>query len=170
MPERPLAFKPIGVIHTAHTKPGETPIQPRYAPACKGRVVVFEEYAAGLKDIELFSHLYLVYHLHQAGEAKLLTKPFLQDDVRGVFATRSPSRPNAIGLSLVKLTGREGNQLHIEGADMLDGTPLLDIKPYSARFDQVENARDGWQTDLDDTVAWERGRRGYQGEGNKEAT
>ena len=92
----------------------------------------------------------------------------MQDVVRGVFATRSPYRPNAIGLSIVKLTGREGNVLHIEGADMLDGTPLLDVKPYSSRFDRIESTRDGWQCDVDDATAWKRGRRGYQGTGGME--
>jgi tRNA-Thr(GGU) m(6)t(6)A37 methyltransferase TsaA len=169
MSERFISFRQIGVIHTGHSNPEETPIQPCFAPDCKGRVVVFSEYAAGLKDLEAFSHLYLVFHLHQAGESKLLTKPFMQDVLRGVFATRSPRRPNPIGLSIVKLTGREDNVLHIEGADMLDGTPLLDIKPYSSRFDRMESTRDGWQCEVDDATAWERGRRGYKEAGGMQS-
>lgn len=158
-----LTLKPIGVIHSEHRHAVETPIQPVFAPDCIGRVEVFTEFAAGLKDIELYSHIYLVYHLHQAGEVRLLTKPFLQDTEHGIFATRAPWRPNPIGLSIVKLIGREGSALIIEGADILDGTPLLDIKPYSKRFDNIETQRNGWQDDVDDATAWKRGRRGYKG-------
>ena len=158
-----LTLSPIGVIHSEHRKAEETPIQPVFAPDCKGRVEVFAEFAEGLKDIELYSHIYLLYHLHQARDVRLLTKPFLQDVEHGIFATRAPWRPNPIGLSIVKLVGREGNALLIEGADILDGTPLLDIKPYSKRFDNISTQRNGWQDDVDDATAWKRGRRGYKG-------
>lgn len=121
------------------------------------------EFAEGLKDIELYSHIYLVYHLHRVDAVRLRTKPFLQDVEHGIFATRAPWRPNPIGLSIVKLVGREGNVLLIEGADILDGTPLLDIKPYSKRFDNIPTQRNGWQDDVDDATAWARGRRGYKG-------
>jgi tRNA-Thr(GGU) m(6)t(6)A37 methyltransferase TsaA len=88
-------------------------------------------------------------------------KPFLDDRQRGVFATRAPSRPNPIGMSIVELTGRNENILHVDGLDILDGTPVIDIKPYTARFDRVENTRNGWQDDVDDIKAGERGRRNY---------
>jgi tRNA-Thr(GGU) m(6)t(6)A37 methyltransferase TsaA len=116
-----------------------------------------------LRDLEGFSHIHLLYHLHRAGAAKLAVKPFLQDVERGVFATRAPCRPNAIGLSVVELVGREGNVLHLDGVDVLDGTPLLDIKPYIGRFDHIENTSNGWQDEVDETDAQGRGRRGYPG-------
>ena len=124
---------------------------------------MFPEFAAGLRDLEGFSHVYLIYHFHQAGPAKLLVKPFLQDVERGIFATRAPCRPNAIGLSVVELVRREGNVLHLGGVDILDGTPLLDIKPYTAKFDRFETSRNGWQDEVDDETARRRGRRGYIG-------
>lgn len=158
-----ISFQVIGVLHSDHRKAEETPIQPVFAPDCQGRVEVWPEFASGLKDIELYSHLYLVYHLDRVHEVRLLTKPFLQDVEHGIFATRAPWRPNPIGLSIVKLVGREGNALLIEGADILDGTPLLDIKPYSKRFDNISTQRNGWQDDVDDATAWKRGRRGYKG-------
>lgn len=163
MKNESVSFRVIGIIHSEHLKEEETPIQPVFATDCKGRVEVFSEYAAGLRDTEQYSHLYLVYHLHRVNEVRLLTKPFLQDVEHGIFATRAPWRPNPIGLSIVKLVGREGDTLLIEGADILDGTPLLDIKPYSRRFDHVETQRNGWQDDVDDATAWKRGRRAYKG-------
>jgi len=167
MNEAAITYRPIGVIRSEHVRAEETPIQPAYAAGCMGRAEVFREYAEGLRDIEGFSHLYLVYHLHKAGPApsKLLVKPFLQDVERGVFATRAPCRPNAIGLSIVELVRREGNVLHLLNVDILDGTPLLDIKPYTARFDCIKTARNGWQDDLDDETARRLGRRGHKARG-----
>ena len=158
-----ISFQVIGVIRSEHQKAEETPIQPIFVAECKGRVEVLPEFAAGLKDIELYSHIYLVYHLDRVDEVRLLTKPFLQDVEHGIFSTRAPWRPNPIGLSIVKLVGREGNALLIEGADIMDGTPLLDIKPYSRRFDNIPTQRNGWQDDVDDETAWKRGRRAYKG-------
>jgi len=158
-----VEFQPIGVVHSEHTDPAKTPIQPAYAQECEGRVEVFPEYAEGLKDLEAFSHIYLVCHLHKASPARLMVKPFLQDVERGVFATRAPCRPNPIGLSIVRLLRVEGNILHVAGIDMLDGTPLLDIKPYTARFDCIETGSNGWQDDVDEEVARRRGRREYAG-------
>ncbi len=157
-----IAYRPIGVIHSEHTTPEDTPAQPVYAQECLGRAEIIPEYADGLRDLEGFSHIYLVYHLHRAGPAKLVTKPFLQDVERGVFATRAPCRPNAIGLSIVELVRREGNVLHLKGVDVLDGTPLLDIKPYTAKFDRIEGTRNGWQDEVDDATARKRGQRGYR--------
>lgn len=158
-----LTLKPIGVIHSGHLPAEETPIQPVFAPDCKGRVEVFAEFTTGLKDIELYSRIYLVYHLHKAGEVRQLTKPFLRDAEHDIFATHAPWRPKPIGLSIVKLIGREGDALTIESADFGDGAPLLDIKPYSRRFDNVETQRNGWQDEVDDAMAWKRGRRTYRG-------
>jgi tRNA (adenine37-N6)-methyltransferase len=158
-----IAFKPIGVIHSEHVDPEKTPIQPIYAIGCKGRVEIFPEYEKGLRDLEDFSHIYLVYHLHQSGPQKLIVKPFLQDVERGVFATRKECRPNPIGLSIVELVSRQGNVLHINNVDILDGTPLLDIKPYTRRFDHTETSRNGWQDSVDEETAKRRGRRGYSG-------
>jgi tRNA-Thr(GGU) m(6)t(6)A37 methyltransferase TsaA len=163
--EAVIAYKPIGVIRSGHGREEETPIQPVYAKGCKGRTEIFPEFAEGLRDLEGFSHVYLLYHFHRAGAAKLLVKPFLQDIERGVFATRAPCRPNAIGLSVVELVRRDGNVLYLDGIDVLDGTPLLDIKPYTAKFDRFETSRNGWQDDVDEETARQRGRRDYRGEG-----
>jgi tRNA-Thr(GGU) m(6)t(6)A37 methyltransferase TsaA len=157
-----IVYRPIGVIRSEHTKPGDTPIQPAYAKGCRGRAEVFAEYADGLRDLEGFSHVYLIYHLHRADPAKLIVKPFLQDVERGVFATRVPCRPNPIGLSVVELVRREGNILCLDGVDILDGTPLLDIKPYTAKFDRIETTRNGWQDEVDAETARRRGKRGYR--------
>ncbi|MBN1518312.1 tRNA (N6-threonylcarbamoyladenosine(37)-N6)-methyltransferase TrmO [Candidatus Sumerlaeota bacterium] len=161
MSESSISFTPIGVIHSDHQIARQTPIQPVYAMGCKGRVEVFPEYAEGLRDLEGFSHIYLIYHFHQAEAAKLVVKPFLQDVERGLFSTRAPCRPNAIGLSVVELIRRDGNVLYLDGVDILDGTPLLDLKPYTAKFDVFETARNGWQDDVDDETAQRRGLREY---------
>ncbi len=154
-----IVYESIGVIRSGHTKPEETPIQPIYSEGCKGQVEVFPEFVAGLRDVEGFSHIYLVYHLHKADPSRLTVRPFLQDVERGVFATRAPCRPNPIGLSVVKLVRREGSILHLDAVDVLDGTPLLDIKPYTAKFDRIEPTRNGWQDEVDEETAWLRGRR-----------
>jgi len=161
--EAVIAYKSIGVIRSEHISAQETPIQPTYAKRCKGRATVFPELAEGLRDLDGFSHVVLIYHFHQAGSARLMVKPFLQDVERGVFATRAPCRPNAIGLSVVELVRREGNVLHLDGLDILDGTPLIDIKPYTARFDIFKKARNGWQDEVDEETARRLGQRGYDG-------
>jgi tRNA-Thr(GGU) m(6)t(6)A37 methyltransferase TsaA len=158
-----ITYSPIGVIRSDHVSADKTPIQPAYAKGCKGQADIFPEFADGLRDLEGFSHICLIYHFHQAGPAKLVVKPFLQDTERGVFATRAPCRPNPIGLSVVELVRREGNVLHLDGVDILDGTPLLDVKPYTAKFDCIQTTRNGWQDEIDDTTAHRRGRRGYRG-------
>ncbi len=157
-----FTFTPIGVIRSEHTLAAATPIQPVFAKGCRGRAEILSEYADGLCDLEGFSHIYLIYVFDRADTPKLLVRPFLDDQVRGVFATRAPTRPNPIGLSIVELVGIEGNTLLLDGVDILDGTPLLDIKPYSVRFDRVENTRNGWQDGIDDATAARRGRRGYK--------
>ena len=154
---------PIGVIRSEHVAAEETPIQPIYAKGCRGRAEVAPQFVEGLRDLDGFSHVYLIYHFHRAGAVKLTVKPFLQDAERGVFATRAPCRPNAIGLSVVELVRREGAVLFLDGVDILDGTPLLDIKPYTARFDRIETSRNGWQDGVDEETARRRGRRNCRG-------
>ena len=134
---------PIGVIRSPFTDRRETPIQPSRSKSV-GRVEVFPEFAEGLHDLEGFSHLILVYVFHHSEEYSLMVKPFLDDRLRGLFATRHPSRPNPIGLSVVSLLRADGTVLEIEGVDVLDGTPLLDIKPYMPEFDIRANVRAGW--------------------------
>ena len=133
-----------------------------YARGIRGQVDVLPEYEAGLRDLEGFSHIFLIYAFHQAGAPRLEVVPFLDDEVRGVFATRAPTRPNPLGLSVVRLVSREGAVLYIEDVDILDGTPLLDIKPYVSRFDSREGTRDGWQEQIDEPTARKRGRREWQ--------
>lgn len=157
-----LTYKPIGIIHSEHTIADKTPVQSVYAQGCKGLVEVFSQFVDGLKDLNDFSHIYLIYHFHQSPlRMKLIVKPFLQDIEHGVFATRSPCRPNAIGLSIVELLGIEDNILHFDGADIIDGTPLIDIKPYTAKFDLHKTKRNGWQDEVDEQTAQKRGKREY---------
>lgn len=139
-----MIIEPIGIIHTPFDKKDECPIQPLYASDTIGRVEVFNRYVEGLKDIETFSHIYLLYYFDKAGEIKLIRPTFLDDESHGIFATRHPCRPNAIGMSIVKLKQREDNILIVEGIDVLNATPLLDVKPYIPRFDRIEAATDGW--------------------------
>lgn len=154
-----ITFSPIGVIHSAHREAGRTPIQPAFAKGCLGRAEIFPQFAEGLKDLDGYSHIYLIYHLHLAGPGKLIVKPFLHDQEHGIFATRSPWRPNPIGLSVVELLKIEGSVIHFDGADILDGTPLLDIKPYSQRFDHIHTTKNGWQDEVDEETARRRGSR-----------
>jgi len=155
--------RPIGVVRSDHSAADRTPIQPVFAEGCAGRAEIFPEFVEGLRDLEGFSHLYLLYHFHRAEPARLTVKPFLEDVEHGVFATRAPCRPNAIGLSIVGLLRREGSVLHLDRVDILDGTPLLDIKPYTAKFDRIETTRNGWQDRLDEENTARRGKRGLPG-------
>ena len=139
-----IEYQPIGIIRSPFKEPRGTPIQPPGGEEISGTVEVFPEYAEGLKDIEGFSHLILIYHFHLSVEALLQVKPYMDDETHGVFAMRGPSRPNSIGISTVQLTGVEGSTLRIKGMDIVDGTPLLDIKPYVPEFDTRNPESTGW--------------------------
>jgi len=139
-----LEYRPIGVIRSPFCERHGMPIQAAFAEAVRGRVELEPAYAPGLLDLEGFSHLILLYHFHLSGHFRLHVQPYLEDRAHGVFATRAPRRPNAIGLSVVRLEGIEGTTLHIVNVDVVDGTPLLDIKPYVPQFDDRPGARIGW--------------------------
>jgi len=152
-------LRPIGYIRCEHKEASATPIQPVYGQGCRARAEIFSEYEDGLRDLDGFSHIYLIYVFHKARSPSLTVTPFLEDVPRGVFATRSPRRPNPIGFSLVRLVKRDKNILFLDEEDMLDGTPILDIKPFIPRFDYRENVRAGWQENVDEEDAKVRGRR-----------
>jgi len=160
---REITLRPIGVIHSPHTIAEKTPIQPSFASGIPGTVEVDPAYAEGVADLDGFSHIWLVYLFDRTGEPRLTVKPFLEDVPHGVFATRAPCRPNPLGLSLVRLIRRDDSTLHIEDVDILDGTPLLDIKPYVGRFDRRDDVRCGWLDQVDEQMAQRRGRREFEG-------
>ena len=139
-----ISFSPIGIIHSPFSKPKGTPIQPSAAGNVMGTLEVFPEFTEGLKDIEGFSHIILIYYFHLAKEQSLLVTPFMDKEKHGVFATRASGRPNPIGFSVVSLENVKGNILHIKGIDIIDGTPLLDIKPCVPEFDFGEVTKIGW--------------------------
>jgi len=141
-----ICYQPIGRIHSPFIEPKGTPIQPRAAEGVEGTVVVFPEYTDGLQDIEGFSHLTLIYHFHLAQPGPLRATPFLDTQSRGIFAMRGPSRPNPIGVSVVRLIAVDGARLQVQDVDIVDGTPLLDIKPYVPAFDDRPADRIGWLT------------------------
>lgn len=144
MRETGITCSPIGIVHSEFTAREGTPIQPAFAKDAPGQVVVYDEFAAGLQDLDGFSHLILLYHFHLSGGWRPLVRPFMEEVERGVFATRAPNRPNPIGLSVVRLEKREESVLHVRGIDVVDGTPLLDIKPYVPAFDALGEYRFGW--------------------------
>ena len=139
-----MELEPIGIIHTPYATKKEAPIQGIFQPDGEGRIEVYPQYAEGLKDIEGFSHIYLLYLFDRAGEIKLVRPTFLDDEAHGLFACRHPCRPNGIGMTVVRLLERDGNELRVGGIDVLDGTPLIDIKPYIQRFDCFPEASEGW--------------------------
>lgn len=134
----------IGIIYSPYKTKDECPIQGYANPEGKGQIELFPEYEEGLETIETFSHIILFYIFDKAGEIKLSRPPFLDDSPHGVFASRHPCRPNSIGISIVKLEKRNRNTLEVSGIDILNGTPLIDIKPYVPRFDYFNNANNGW--------------------------
>lgn len=139
-----IKLRPIGIIHTPYKEPKGIPIQGKFEESVTGTIEIFPEYQKGLKDIEGFSHLILIYHFNRSKEEKLVGKPFLEDHDHGIFAIRSPHRPNHIGFSIVKLEKVKDNTVIFSEVDMLDKTPLLDIKPYVSHFDSRKNVKNGW--------------------------
>jgi tRNA-Thr(GGU) m(6)t(6)A37 methyltransferase TsaA len=137
----------IGIIYSPFKAKKEAPIQGRFQPEARGRIVVHPQYEEGLKDIETFSHIILVYLFDRASEIILVRPTFLDDNPHGVFASRHPCRPNGLGITVVRLLEREENILYVSGIDVLDETPLLDIKPYIPRFDCFQDATEGWLAD-----------------------
>jgi tRNA-Thr(GGU) m(6)t(6)A37 methyltransferase TsaA len=139
-----IEFTPIGIIHSPFMEPEGMPIQPPGAAGVKGTVEVFEDFRSGLKDLDGFSHIILLYHFHRSHGFNLHVVPFMDSEERGLFSTRAPKRPNPIGLSVVQLDKIKDGVLFIRDVDILDGTPLLDIKPYVPEFDAQMEVRTGW--------------------------
>lgn len=162
MNECTFDFQQIGLICSPHKELSKIPIQPVFCEGIEGTVIVNTRYTDGLKDLDKFSHIYLFYYFNQSQKTCLRVKPYLSDEEHGVFATRSPHRPNKLGMSLVRLARVEGNILYVSDVDILDGTPLLDIKPYIQRFDSRETAKSGWQDAVTDDVASVRGLRDFK--------
>ena len=151
-----IEFGPIGIIHSPFTEIEDMPIQPAGASGIKGTIEVFDRYQAGLKDLDGFSHIILLYHFHRSQGFNLIVVPFLDTQARGLFATRAPKRPNGIGLSIVQLDRIEDGALQVQNVDILDGTPLLDIKPYVPEFDAQTAVRTGWYEESRRTVSRRR--------------
>ena len=147
-----IEMNPIGIIHTPFRQLEGMPIQPAGAAGVKGTVEVYEKFRAGLKDLDGFSHIILLYIFHSSQGFKLEVVPYMDTQPRGLFATRAPKRPNPIGLSTVELDRIENGNLHVRNADILDGTPLLDIKPYVPEFDNYARIRAGWLENVRKTV------------------
>lgn len=143
-----VEYRPIGIIHSPYKKQEGMPIQPSAAYGVQGWIEIQREFKEGLKDLSGFSHLILLYHFHLVRGAKLVVTPYLDHVTRGVFSTRAPVRPNPIGLSVVRLRGVKGARLEISDVDILDGTPLLDIKPYVPEVDNVDAVSIGWLSGL----------------------
>ena len=142
-----IEYRPIGIIHSPLKQPHGAPIQPPAGRGIEATVEVFPEYIEGLEDLGGFSHIILIYHFHLSGQVRLKVKPYLDDALHGIFATRAPARPNPIGLSIVRLVGVEATSVFIQDVDIVDGTPLLDIKPYVPKFDvrETSKAGGGWK-------------------------
>lgn len=139
-----IKYRPIGIVHSPFKEARGVPIQPAAGKDVEAIVEVFTEYAEGLEDLDGFSHIILIYHLHLSKGFALKVKPYLENQLRGVFSTRAPSRPNSVGLSVVRLDRIEGSKLYVRDVDIVDGTPLLDIKPYVPEFEERGQVRIGW--------------------------
>jgi tRNA-Thr(GGU) m(6)t(6)A37 methyltransferase TsaA len=135
------------MVHSPFKEPKNVPIQAVASKGITGTIEIYPDYIEGLRDLEGFSHIILLYHFHRIKDSSLMVKPFLDNKLHGVFATRSPARPNKIGISIVQLNGIENNTLQIQDIDILDGTPLIDIKPYVPKFDCRKTAKIGWFSD-----------------------
>lgn len=154
-----IELRSLGIIRTPHRDLGRTPIQPCFARGIRGEVQLNHALAEGLKGLEEFSHIFLIYHLHKANPGSLVVMPFMLDEPKGVFACRYPDRPNALGLSVVRLMEVRGCSLFVEDVDMLDGSPLLDIKPFFPKADIPEKVWGGWTERVNTEEAERRGRR-----------
>lgn len=139
-----IVYKPIGIIRSPFKSAQGTPIQPAGATGVEGKVKLLPEYSRGLLDLDGFSHIILIYHFHLAQEGEICVEPYMDKETHGVFATRSPTRPNKLGMSVVELMKIDGPILHVKDLDILDNTPLLDIKPYVRKFDQPGSTVEGW--------------------------
>jgi tRNA-Thr(GGU) m(6)t(6)A37 methyltransferase TsaA len=159
MAASPILLHALGLIRTPHQDPESTPIQPCFAQDHQGEIHLDPAYAEGLEGLAAFSHVFLIYHLHRAVPGPLRVKPYLSETPMGIFACRYPHRPNSLGLSLVRLLGITGTRIRFAGADMLDGTPLLDLKPYFPKADHPDAAWGGWTETLDPATAWGIGSR-----------
>jgi tRNA-Thr(GGU) m(6)t(6)A37 methyltransferase TsaA len=148
-----MEVKPIGIIHSPFKKPDGMPIQPVFADGAEGIVEVLPQFAAGLKDLQGFERIWLIYWFDRATETKLIVKPFRDSSERGLFSTRAPCRPNPMGMSPVRLLRIVNNSLYVADIDVLDGTPLLDIKPYIPEFDCFEGSQCGWMQNLRHKIA-----------------
>ena len=142
--KKEIKLKPIGIINTPYKETKGIPIQGKFKRGVTATARLFPEYKTGLKDIEGFSHVILIYHFNRSKEERLTGKPFLEDTEHGIFAIRSPHRPNHIGFSIVKLKSVKGNTVTFTEVDILNGTPLLDIKPYVKHFDSRDKVKNGW--------------------------
>ena len=139
-----LVYRPIGIARSPFVRQAGTPVQPTYAATVKGMLEIEEEYAPALKDLDGFERIWVLYHFNRAGPYQAMVVPYHDDTPHGLFATRAPGRPNPIGISVVKLLSVKGTCLEVEGLDLLDGTPLLDLKPYIPEFDAFSPSRTGW--------------------------
>ena len=157
-----IIYTPIGTIHSPFECVDGTPIQSTGAKGVKGTITIQERFAQGLKDLSDFSHIIILYHFHLSSGCAMLVKPFLDDHERGVFSTRAPRRPNPIGISVVRLTNVDGNTLFIEDVDVINNTPLLDIKPYVPDFDCKDVEKIGWLTKRSRGVTTARADRRFE--------
>ena len=139
-----ITISPIGIIHSPYKQTKDIPIQGKFKPEVKAYVELKDEYVPGLKDLDGFSHAIIIYCFHKSDREEVVGKPFLENVEHGIFAIRSPHRPNHIGLSVVKIEKIEDNKLHFSEVDVLDDTPVLDIKPYVKHFDSRDNVISGW--------------------------
>lgn len=159
-----ITYRPVGIVHSEHTCQDDTPIQGIFNPS-RGTVEVFEEFAEGLMDIEQFSHLILLYHFDRSTGCEIVRKPFLDEEKeRGIFSIRHFNRPNPIGFSIVDLYSVKGNILEIGAVDILDGTPVLDIKPYVYQFDNRSEVKNGWvdNSHVDEIGDWNKTPKGLR--------
>ena len=156
-----IAYEPIGVIRSPHRKLEQIPVQPEYSRGIEGHAELRPDLAEGLAGVEEFSHVYLIYHLHRVEETRLRCIPFMDDQPHGIFATRAPWRPNPIGISLVRVRGVEGSRLLLTDLDILDGTPLLDIKPFYAGPAAGDTLCRGWLDRVPPAQRRRRARRDY---------